>query len=155
MFHKHRSAYERVMARSSRIGNCLVFSGARWGGNAWQYGCIKDNGRPKSAHRIVWEHHHGPTDLFVLHHCDKTLCVNIDHLFVGTQADNMRDMVGKGRAYHPRGEKAGMAILTWPQVIEIRWRSLRGERQVDLARVFRVAKGTIYNVVRGRTWTAS
>ena len=143
------------MGETCRDGDCLIFTGPTDTGGKWRYGRIKENGRPKQVHRTVWEHHHGPTDLFVLHHCDKTLCVNIDHLFVGTQADNMRDMVEKGRAYHPRGEKAGMAILTWSQVIEIRWRSLRGERQVDLARSFRVAKGTIYNVVSGRTWAAT
>lgn len=54
----------------------------------------------QAAHRISWELVRGkiPDNLKVLHRCDNTKCVNIDHLFLGTQADNLRDMHNKGRA---------------------------------------------------------
>ena len=55
--------------------------------------------RQKSVHRLAWEEVNGPIPpgLSVLHHCDVRLCCNPDHLFVGTNADNNRDMSAKGR----------------------------------------------------------
>ena len=49
------------------------------------------------AHRYFWEKEHGPIPdgMFVCHHCDNPPCINIDHLFLGTPKDNMRDMIQK------------------------------------------------------------
>jgi hypothetical protein len=62
-----------------------------------------------SAHRVAWEIANGsiPDGLFVLHHCDNRACVNPEHLFLGTNWDNIRDMRAKGRDYRmmkPRSE---------------------------------------------------
>jgi len=57
-----------------------------------------------SAHRIAWILTNGPPPPdtpFVLHRCDNPPCCNPDHHFLGTQADNIRDMVAKGRARGP------------------------------------------------------
>jgi hypothetical protein len=55
------------------------------------------------AYRVVWVIEKGPIPrgLFVCHRCDNPLCVNVEHLFLGTHADNMRDMASKGRTRTP------------------------------------------------------
>lgn len=77
--------------------------------DCWTWGRYRDRrgyGRimmpdhvPALAHRVAWELERGPipAGLFVLHHCDNPPCVRPDHLFLGTQADNMRDCHSKGR----------------------------------------------------------
>jgi hypothetical protein len=75
---------------------CLLWEG--WfKGNG--YAGIQRDGKSVYVHRLVWEEAHGPIPdgMHVLHRCDVRLCVNIDHLFLGTRLDNMQDMAAKGR----------------------------------------------------------
>lgn len=63
------------------------------------YGKLKIKGKTIRAHRAYYEHYVGtiPDGLWVLHHCDNPMCVNPEHLYVGTQADNERDKDARGR----------------------------------------------------------
>lgn len=65
---------------------------------------------PVNAHRMAWELHNGPIPVgaYVLHQCDNRRCVRPEHLFLGTQKDNMVDMSMKGRHVGTRGKK-------WPE----------------------------------------
>ena len=106
-----------------------------------------------------------PKGLFVCHHCDNPPCVRPDHLFLGTQADNMKDMKEKGRQNRPtsfqqqsgerraRGSRTGGAILTEEDVRNIKraW-SFRKYTYQMLANDYGVAKGTIKQIMNGRTW---
>lgn len=78
---------------------CKEWSGYR---NSHGYG---RNGRHEYVHRVAWIEAHGPIPPetpFVLHHCDNPACYEVQHLFLGTQADNMRDMRAKGRSASTR-----------------------------------------------------
>jgi hypothetical protein len=86
----------------------------------------------------------------VLHRCDQPLCVNPEHLFLGTQADNTRDMDAKGRANRPKGEAHGWAKLTNDQVLLIR---KSPETHRELGKIYGVHHSTIGNIKRSRIWT--
>lgn len=75
------------------------------------YGQFHYKSKVCGAHRVSWELHFGPipNDLYVLHKCDNTKCVNPSHLFLGTQKDNLQDAKKKGRM--PKGEKHYRAKL--------------------------------------------
>ena len=87
---------KRFWARVNRTDDCWLWTGWKdWGG----YGILTVKDKNIKAHRFSWELFFGPIPLGlkVLHKCDVRLCVNPDHLFLGTNLDNSRDMVNKGR----------------------------------------------------------
>ncbi len=67
--------------------------------NSHGYASISYRGRSRGVHRVVWELYKGkiPDRILVLHKCDVPACINPDHLFLGTQSDNMQDMHNKKR----------------------------------------------------------
>jgi hypothetical protein len=125
------------------------------------YGVIATGGRGVRrtirAHRYAYELAYGPIPdgLSVLHNCptgDNPACCNARHLWLGTAADNARDMVAKGRALH--GERAHCAKLTAAQVVQIRQRYRpRVVTQYDLAAEYGVTQSLINMIIRGRIWT--
>lgn len=90
-------AHDRFVA-SYRVDESGCWLWRATGGR--RYGSLFVDGRREQAHRVSWLLHRGkiPDGLHVLHKCDTPLCVNPDHLFLGTHADNMADMKAKGRA---------------------------------------------------------
>lgn len=114
------------------------------------YGRFAFGGKLILTHRLSWTLTHGeppPPGMCVCHRCDVRLCVNPDHLFIGTHADNTRDMYAKGR------NRPGVhAKLSPTDVRSIRSRLAEGERPRDLAPEFGVAVPTVNDILHGRTW---
>jgi DNA-binding XRE family transcriptional regulator len=133
------------------------------------YGVIKMRGRQGRTHRILWELVKGPIPIgmMVCHRCDRPLCVNPAHLFLGTAQDNVLDAISKGRwnaangerhysRLHPErrthGERHGMAKLTEAQAASILARCEAGERQADIARDLGVSKQMVNVIATGKKW---
>lgn len=118
-------------------------------------GSFKWRGRNVQAYRIAWQMFNGrelrPGE-YVLHHCDNPGCVRPDHLFTGTDLDNVRDKIAKGRERSARGDEHYQAKLTAETVQEIRRRFKAGERNSDLAKEFGVTRATICDLIYRRTW---
>ncbi len=118
------------------------------------YGIIKTptpDGLFSLAHRYAYYLAFGAYDmkLFVCHRCDNPPCCRPDHLFLGSNADNVADMVRKDR--HTRGERNGMAKLTATDVAEIR-RRLATEKQADVARELGIDSSTMSLIARGKIY---
>ena len=88
---------------------------------------------------------------FVCHKCDNRRCANPDHLFIGSQKDNMKDCSDKGRINH--GEERPQSKLTESEVVEIRKLRQNGMGWGELAYKFNVAKNCVRSAALGKTWS--
>lgn len=122
------------------------------------YGTIAFRGKTMKAHRVSWLAFRGniPSRMNILHKCDTPLCVNPDHLFLGTQHDNIRDMVGKGRQRSGGEGRFGhnhpAHRLSIAQVRQIRSMHSEGDSQHSVAARFGVSVMTVNRIVRGISW---
>lgn len=132
------------------MSGCWLWTASVNRGGYGRFGrAMIDGGIP--AHRASWFLFRGsvPPNTCVLHKCDVRCCVNPDHLFLGTLADNNADKTKKGR--QARGITHMAAKLTVEQVLEIRAIAVRGQYGA-LGRRFGVGKAAIRSIVLGVTW---
>lgn len=185
---KGPSLDERVWARVDKSGVCWIWTGGRFRDKNGRetYGAMSMGGRWHHAHRVVWMLVRGPIPdgLWVLHNCpggDNKLCVNPDHLYLGTVRDNVDDAMRKGQLLtgdkspmhlHPekashgdahwtrqepakvaRGERQGQAKLTEMAVrdIDSRYRA-GGVSLSQLGREYGVHLSTIWLALKRRNW---
>lgn len=121
------------------------------------YGVFSIGGIHILSHRIAWILENGliSNELEVCHKCDNPPCCNLDHLFLGTHADNAADMAMKGRGgSFPRpGEMNNLAKLTEDNVREIRSLANTGMTHKGIAHRFGVTRQNIGFIVNEKTWT--
>lgn len=164
MYCSHRCASNAMIGRRSKetleskfwkrvqiSESCWLWTGKKLA--KYGYLSVRDE-RSVKAHRFSYELHYGPIPdgLLVCHHCDNPPCVRPDHLFLGTQADNNRDKMIKGRHRAAHSETHHSAKLTNTQVQEIRILSANGSSRKSVAEIFNVTTGTISHIVTGRNW---
>lgn len=108
----------------------------------------------RRAHRIVWFLNFGtiPTGFCVCHKCDNPSCVNPEHLFLGTNQDNMTDKAKKQRCNPPAGERSGLAKLSEEDVLKIRALHEAGVVQRRIAEQFGVGFKAINKIVLRQRW---
>lgn len=116
------------------------------------YGEVKINGKRDLAHRVAYQAINGPIPrgLMVRHSCDRPTCVNPVHLQVGTQAENMQDMVSRGR--QSKGHHRPYAKLTDGDVRAIRNLLKQGKGHSAIARQFGVSTSRISKINTGKIW---
>lgn len=139
--------------------------------NKHGYGGLVIRQRSLKAHRVSWYIAYGEPSIatpFVLHRCDNPPCCNPSHLFVGTNADNMDDMVKKGRVgtlfgddnasrrfpeSRPRGEVVHSAILTSEEVTSMRSAYKAGGVTItQLGKMFGLSRAASGKIINGNTW---
>ena len=150
---KIRYNYERKIIKKE---GCWDWSGTK---SAYGYGIIHyGDGKTIHLHRASWLIYKGeiPQGIQVHHSCDNRICSNPDHLWIGTQYENMQDMIRKGRQkpfIGLKGESNKQHKLTDEKVIEIK---LMLKNKISLrviANKFNVSKGCINHIHRNTTWT--
>jgi hypothetical protein len=129
--------------------SCILHTGSL---NTKGYGRLQIEGRTRFAHRVAYCEANGLTlrDIegkVVCHRCDNPPCINPDHLFLGTHADNQHDRNLKGRG--PQGSRNGRAAVDPAEVFSMRE---RGMLQRQIAAHFGVTQSAISKVLLGRSW---
>lgn len=148
LFNTIKERYESLVVK--QVG-CWFFKMLNDNG----YGRFPFKGKRYYAHRVSWELRCGPIpeDKHVLHTCDNPICSNPEHLFLGYDHDNIRDMINKGRSNPCKGIDTHTAKLTEDQVYEIRGLLAAGASHRNIAEDYNVAKSTITRISNGTGWS--
>jgi HNH endonuclease len=134
------------------VSGCWLWIGATNG----RYGHIRDENMEQDyAHRVSWRLFRGeiPEGQNVLHNCpsgDNPLCVNPDHLFTGTMADNQGDMVQKGRHMHGEGHYRNK--LSEEDILDIRWMAENGYSYKVIGLQYDITNIYVGQIVRRKVW---
>lgn len=145
---------ERFYAKVSAVPNengCLDWLACH---NRKGYGTFQIGHTSVHAHRVAWEIANGPIPpgMWVLHRCDRPRCVNVEHLWLGSNADNVRDRDAKGRGAAIKGEKQSLAKLTEADVLKIRSGHFDGWFQSQIADHFGISQHTVWCILHRKTW---
>ena len=159
---KAKDKSERFWRMVKKTELCWLWTGAlnlgkNKKGGYGKFMVKKVNGRGvfEASHRWAYRHYIGaiPPGAMVLHRCDNRACVRPDHLFLGSNQDNVNDMIVKGRHGGPRGESHPKAKLTYEDITKIRkLYSEDGLTQKQIAAEFSVDRSSISRIVRGKQW---
>ncbi len=144
---------EEFFKRVDKTEECWLWTGGIKGkGTEDGYGLYYyAEGKHWYAHRVSWRIHYGPipTGKKVLHKCDVRRCVKPEHLFLGTQLDNIKDMTTKGRVSHGVNHyHARMSEEDVLAIIEL----CRHKKQSEVATMYGIRQPHVSRIITGRAW---
>ncbi len=148
----YRSIEERFWEKVDKSGDCWLWTAAT---NLNGYGVIWFNQVMTPAPRVAvfLTGLEIPDGMCVCHTCDNPPCVNPSHLFIGSYSDNLVDMVSKGRANRPKGERSPFAKMTDEGVLAARAAYAEGGAlQKDLAEQYGVSKTAMRRILIREKW---
>ena len=136
----------RLLSKVVCDGDCWIWQDAKCKDGYGKFQPVK--GTTERAHRASWRIHNGavPSGMLCLHRCDVRACVNPAHLFLGTQKDNIADMIKKGRRGRPNA-KINLAKAT-----EIKQALASGVSGAVISRDLGITKAIVYSIKYGKTW---
>lgn len=142
---------ERFASKINKTDSCWLWKGGKDKDGYGMFNGRVDGVLQARAHRYSYARYRGPIPalLNVCHTCDVRACVNPDHLFLGTMADNMDDKMAKGRHVTPVGEKHYRALLTEEHVKAILDDPRTHSRIAD---DYRVSRTTISSIKARQSW---
>ena len=145
---RHLQASELFWTSVNKTESCWLWTKSR---DKDGYGKASKKHRSLRAHQYAWILTYGPIPdgQHILHRCDNPPCVRPDHLFVGTQADNVQDAMRKGRRRILRGKECSWSKLSDEEIERIR--SLRGHMtQRRIAQEFGITQGHVSGIQRNK-----
>ena len=148
-----KDEYQRWLDKVNKTDSCWLWEGTL----NRKYGAfrrfINDKWTMYKAHRFAYEYFKGeiPQGMFVCHSCDVPHCVNPDHLWLGTQKENMADMVKKGRKIN--GFKKNCANLNFKIAEEIRQVFKQGGKKYpEIAKMFNTSTAQVCRIINNKIW---
>jgi hypothetical protein len=151
--------WARLLHYIDRSGECWVWTASTSLSGYGRISFVLPDGRRKllQAHRVMYELVHGPipAEMVVRHSCDNPPCCRPDHLLLGSQAENVQDMVDRGRHGHGMtiGEDHVLAKLTVGAVVELRRDRVAGATLAVLAARYGIGKTQVARICRGESWS--
>lgn len=145
----------RLESRIKWNGDCMEWTGKKDHKGYGKISITKDGiERPRFCHRVAWTLYRGeiPIDMCVCHKCDNPACFRIDHLFLGTQKDNVDDKMRKGRHRCATGEDSVHSKITKNQAKEILDMKGKGIQSYILGKKYGIAATTVKAIWQRRTW---
>lgn len=139
-----------ILARTHIDANgCRIWDGYL---NRQGYGRTRFGNKLWLVHRLVYQHSNGdiPKGFFVCHRCDVPSCCNLDHLFIGTSIDNIRDAQSKKRlAVGTKNQNSKLSEQDIPVIVD---RYNNGESIESLAKHYGIQKCVLAKVISGKSW---
>lgn len=146
----NREEFFQSFIKKDNKTECWLWTGLQKGG----YGSFAFNRKEELVHRIMHERHNGvlKKGFNVCHSCDTPLCVNPKHLWLGSQSDNVHDMISKSRDRKAYGENNHASTITEQDARNIKLKYKEGMKMIDIHKLLNISYRVIQHVCRGESW---